>query len=428
MNYAEAVNFLLELRQFGSKLGLEKVSEVARRAGNPHQKLRFVHVAGTNGKGSICAMLESIYRAAGLRVGLFTSPHLVSFRERIQVNRELIEEDSVVRLAGSLPPLMESLAADSKLTFFEAVTIMALRYFVERECDLVVWETGLGGRLDATNIVHPLVSVITNVQFDHEKWLGTTLSQIAGEKAGIIKPGVPVVTGTSENEALDVIMQVARQNQAPLTVVSRRDLDLPPLPTLTIPLPGAHQRWNAAVALATTRVLEPQIPVALEAQVRGLQSVQWSGRLQEVCRGNQRILLDGAHNPAGAETLRAAARDIFPSAEVGLIIGVMQDKDQPAMLDLLAPLAQSIWLVPVSSERTSDPSDLALLAAKANTTASLSVCRSLREALDRSQACSNLIITGSLHLVGEAMEILGVGLPCPGERALNESMPLSHLH
>src|SRR6266704_1538085 len=220
MTYAEAIQFLYDLRLFGAKFGLENTIKLAALAGNPQDRLRFIHVAGTNGKGSTCAMLESIYRAAGLRVGLFTSPHLVSFGERIQIDRQVIAADEVARAMSELQPLLETSPRDAHPTFFEVVAVMALRYFAEQKCDLVVWETGLGGRLDATNIVTPLASVITNVQYDHQKWLGETLASIAAEKAGIIKPGIPVITATDEPEALQVIRETAGAQSSPLTVVS----------------------------------------------------------------------------------------------------------------------------------------------------------------------------------------------------------------
>src|ERR1700690_3325846 len=219
MTYAEAVQFLYGLRLFGAKFGLENTFKLAALAGNPQNCLRFIHVAGTNGKGSTCAMLESIYRAAGLRTGLFTSPHLVSFRERIQVNRQLISEAEVVRLVEALQPWLKQFPADHHPTFFEVVTVLALKFFAEQKCDLVIWETGLGGRLDSTNIVTPLASVITNIAFDHEQWLGDTLEKIAAEKAGIIKSGVPVVTATDAPEALAVIESTARKKSAPLIIV-----------------------------------------------------------------------------------------------------------------------------------------------------------------------------------------------------------------
>jgi dihydrofolate synthase/folylpolyglutamate synthase len=219
VTYPEAIKFLYSLSWFGARLGLETTLALAERAGNPQDQLRFIHVAGTNGKGSTCAMLESIYRAAGLRVGLFTSPHLVSFRERIQVNRQLISQPDVVRLVGELQRgLPESPTAP--VTLFEFVTVMALRYFAEQKCDLVIWETGLGGRLDATNIVTPLASVITNIGFDHQQWLGDTLPKIAAEKAGIIKPGIPVITAADQPEVLRVIEAAAQKNHAPLTIAA----------------------------------------------------------------------------------------------------------------------------------------------------------------------------------------------------------------
>src|SRR5215471_1713804 len=205
MTYAEAVQFLYHLRVFGAKFGLENTLKLAALAGNPQHKLRFIHVAGTNGKGSTCAMLESIYRAAGLRVGLFTSPHLVFFGERIQINRRNVSQMDVVRLIAQIRKLLRHFSQEEHPTFFEVVTVMALSYFAEQECDLVIWETGLGGRLDATNIVTPLASVITNIQYDHQQWLGETLSSIAREKAGIIKPRVPVITGADSLDALQVI-------------------------------------------------------------------------------------------------------------------------------------------------------------------------------------------------------------------------------
>src|SRR2546430_1796606 len=236
MTYPEAIQFLYDLRLFGLELGLEKHFKLAALAGHAHNKLRFIHVAGPNGRGSTCAMLESIYRAAGLRVGLFTSPHLVSFRERIQVNRQLIREADVVRLVAELreqcrtgfqpvstvksPGPEQGDRRDACPTFFEVVTVMALRYFAEQQCGLVIWETGLGGRLDATNIVTPLASVITNIGYDHQRWLGDTLDRIAAEKAGIIKPGVPIITGAEEPQTLVVIQETAIQQRSPLTLVT----------------------------------------------------------------------------------------------------------------------------------------------------------------------------------------------------------------
>ena len=421
MTYPEAIQFLYSLRLFGTKLGLQNTFRLAGLAGNPQQKLRFIHVAGTNGKGSTCAMLEGIYRAAGLRVGLFTSPHLVAFGERIQVNRSFVSEGDVVRLVEEMQGLLHHFLPDEHPTFFEVITVMALRYFAEQRCDLVIWETGIGGRLDATSIVTPLASVITNIQLDHEKWLGNTLAQIAFEKAGIIKPGVPALTATTAPDALQVIQQAAERNAAPLTILTLTDTTRPPLDALELPLPGEHQRWNAALVLATVRCLENVIPVSDDALETGLKTVWWPGRFQVLRRGARTIVLDGAHNPAGAEMFRAALQKHFPRQPAALVLGILNDKDWAAMSHTLAPLAEHILLSPVASERTTPPELLVPVCHAANPSARIDICASLEEALTLGHESRLLLITGSLYFIGQAMELLGIlpGTP-QNERALNE--------
>ncbi len=421
MTYTEAIQFLYGLRLLGAKFGLENTYKLAALAGNPQNQLRFIHVAGTNGKGSTCAMLESIYRAAGLRVGLFTSPHLVSFRERIQVNRRLIPETEVVRLVTKMRPLLKQFPVNHHPTFFEAVTVMALKFFAAQKCDLVIWETGLGGRLDATNIVTPLASVITNIAFDHQQWLGDTLAKIAAEKAGIIKPGVPVITAADEPEALKVIEEVARGENALLEIVTVNDANSRLAGTLALPLSGEHQKLNAALALATVGVLQNKIPVSEENIRAGLQSVTWPGRLQLITFPNdRRILLDGAHNVAGAKVLREALEKIFPATKRTLILGVLQDKDWPQICRTLAPLAARIFTVPVSSERTANPGQLAAACRTANVSAEIFACDSLHDALGKIANDDFTVITGSLYLVGEALELLGLFPVNTNERGLNE--------
>jgi dihydrofolate synthase/folylpolyglutamate synthase len=430
MSYPEAIQFLYDLQLFGMKLGLENTVRLAALAGNPQSGLRFVHVAGTNGKGSTCAMLEGVYRAAGLRVGLFTSPHLVSFAERIQVDREPVSGRDVARLVEGLRAILEGGAmAGASPTFFEAVTVMALQYFAERRCELVIWETGLGGRLDATNIVTPLASVITNIQFDHQQWLGDTLAQIASEKAGIIKPGIPVVTAAADPAALEVISQTARARRAPLTVVAAGS---PELRGFEVGLAGEHQRTNAAVALAVARVLREKIPVPDSAIRAGLKEVRWPGRLQTVRRpGGQIIRLDGAHNPAGARSLAEALPELMPPGGgpagrgPALILGIMRDKDYAAICRTLAPLASQILLSPVGSDRTADPVLLAGYCREANPRAEVSACASLEAALGRTADAQFVIVTGSIHFVGEAMELLAL-VPSSSERALNDYHPSPH--
>ncbi len=433
--YRRAVEFLNGLQVFGARFGLETARQLAASVGNPQHKLRFIHVAGTNGKGSTCAMLESIYRAARLRVGLFTSPHLVSFRERIQVNRELISQADVVRL-------VDELRGRGSATLFEFTTIMALRYFAEQSCDLVIWETGLGGRLDATNIVTPLTSVITNIGLDHQQWLGDTLEKIAAEKAGIIKPGVPVVTTEEKGGPLQVIQAVAHEQHSPLTLVTSDHVSRFTFHA-SLPLPGEHQQLNAALALATVEVLQSKIPVGKKSIREGLANVNWPGRMQLVIRpSGQKILLDGAHNPDGAEMLRSALRTGAPvsdparpagstkhagsetGAPAALILGILSDKNCRAMCDILAPLSTRILLVPVKSERTAAPAELAEFCRKANPTADVTSCASLSEALERVARESFVVIAGSLYLIGEAMELLHLSAaPEQDEKSLNEWKP-----
>jgi dihydrofolate synthase/folylpolyglutamate synthase len=453
MSYPAAIQFLYDLRLFGAEFGLENTLQLAALAGQPQNRLRFIHVAGTNGKGSTCAMLESIYRAAGLRVGLFTSPHLVSFRERIQVNRRWVGEDDVVRLVTELrqhcrtgvAPVSNLIFKNEKSadgdrrdacpTFFEFVTVMALKFFAEQNCDLVIWETGLGGRLDATNIVTPLASVITNIQFDHQPWLGDTLAKIAAEKAGIIKPGVPVVTATDEPEALKVIEEVARKQSSPLTKINFREGRRVAVPNQNqsgsparqpslvenLSLPGEHQKINAALALATVEVLQNRIPVAEEKIRAGLANVNWPGRLQLVTgKSGQKILLDGAHNPAGAKALREALENNFPATKRTLVLGVLQDKDWRHICETLAPLAARICTVPVASERSANPHELAEVCRKINPSAEIAACHSLGNALDQAAGDEFVVVTGSLYLVGEALEWLGLSPAGRNERSLNE--------
>src|SRR3954453_14574772 len=277
MLYEKAIEFLYGLRLFGAKLGLENTRKLAALAGNPHERLRFIHVAGTNGKGSTCAMLESIYRAQGLKVGLFTSPHLVSFRERIQIDRELIPEKEIVRLVNQMQERLKNFPREAHPTFFEVVTVMAFQWFAEQKCDLVVFETGLGGRLDSTNIVTPLVSVITNIDYDHQQWLGETIEKIAAEKAGIIKPGVPVITAARAGNGLEIIEQSADRCGSSLRIVTEKDALSPLLSLVKLPLAGSYQRENAATALATVQVLAKEIPVLEQAMITGLAQVRWPG-------------------------------------------------------------------------------------------------------------------------------------------------------
>jgi dihydrofolate synthase/folylpolyglutamate synthase len=290
---------------------------------------------------------------------------------------------------------------------------------------LVIWETGLGGRLDATNIVTPLASVITNIGIEHSEWLGDTVEKIAAEKAGIIKPCVPVVTAATTGHGLEVIEATARKRGCPFTVVDAAQAHQSPLDTIDLPLHGPHQRLNAALALATVRALSNHIPVADSALNTGLATVNWPGRMHRVqMASGQTILLDGAHNPDGAEALRVALQEEFPDSKPTMIFGVFRDKDSTSMCRSLAPLAGQILLTPVHSERTEDPAKLVAACREANPQAVIEVCDSLKDALQKVSAVPFVVIAGSLYLIGEAMELLHLaGSPTSDEKGLNEWHP-----
>lgn len=404
MTYTEAVHFLYQLRQFGMKLGLEKTRLLAQAAGNPQDRLRFIHVAGTNGKGSTCAMIESIYRLSGRRTGLFTSPHLVSFGERIQIQGRPIAHDRVIAAVEKLQEWITRIDQPEPPTFFECVVVMALDYFAEQGCDVVVWETGLGGRLDATNIVQPLLSVITTIDFDHQEWLGSTLGAIAREKAGIIKPRVPVITGVSDTEPLEVIRQEALRKGAELTVL-RSGEEGRVLGSMQLSLPGPHQRRNAALACLAVESLRAFLPVHPEVVAEGLRTARWPGRMHRIQRGEQRIWVDGAHNPSGVRALLEALRheSAGPSARA-LIFGSLVDKDSKEMLMLLAPAFSKIVLVPVDNPRGAAPSQLKAAATGGR---HLVEAPSLGAALEQLVGEAEVVVCGSLYLAGEALQRLG---------------------
>lgn len=419
MTYAEAIQYLYGLQWFGTKLGLESTRALADLCGAPDKQLRFIHVAGTNGKGSVCAMLESIYRHTGLRVGLYTSPHLVAFGERIQIDRQMISEADVVRLVTGMQAKLKQLPTDQHPTLFEFVTVLALQYFAEQKCDLVIWETGLGGRLDATNIVNPIASVITNIALDHTQWLGDTLAKITAEKAGIIKPGIPVITAADAPEALEVIQSVAADKHAPLRIVNATDIAAFPY---QLSLRGKHQQENAALALAVVQEMRPQLPVTDDALTQGFATVHWPGRLQLVTLASgQRILIDGAHNADGMTLLRESLQQDFAGEKPVLLMGALADKDWRAMCELIAPLVSEIHLIPVTSQRTIAPVELAAACQMANPCVLIHLHDSLAQALAASSDRPFRLITGSLYLVGEALEQLGAAaIPSSNERALNE--------
>ena len=394
MNYDEAVAWLYATQLHGIHLGLENIRRLVEALGikvaGPDAP-KFLHVAGTNGKGSVCAMLDACCRAAGLRTGLFTSPHLVTFRERLRINGEMIAEDEVAAGLTEIRALVEEW--DHAPTFFEIATALALAWFQRRGSEVVVLETGLGGRLDATNVVTPAVSVITRIDLDHQQWLGDSLPAIAIEKAGIIKPGVPVVTGPQTDEVRVVLVQLAMWRGAELNFV------VTPLQGMEIALAGAHQRWNAALAVHALELAD--LGVSGEAVVRGLRTVDWPGRFQEIAPG---IVLDGAHNPASARRLAETWREIYGDKRATLILGVLQDKDVRGICEALLPVAGRVIALPVRNPRSATPQEICRALGEIAPRQECIAVRDLPAALRIAESMGRrTLIAGSLYLVGEAL-------------------------
>lgn len=362
MDYASALAYLTSFSRFGMKLDLGRVRELMRRLGDPQEQLAIIHVAGTNGKGSTSAMMESVLRASGYHTGLYTSPHLERFTERIKTNGTEITNADVARHLAVIRPVIEEMLAEGheSPTEFEVITAMAFRHFLEAAVDVVVLEVGLGGRFDATNIIRkPMISVITHIHFDHTDRLGDTLEAIAAEKAGIIKEGRPVVTSAGEAQAVAAIARVAAEHRAPLQIIGqdvrwrevRSGMDGQVLDIsgpdwrydgLALPLIGRHQQVNAATAVAAIQEVGAQGLRVSEAGLRqGLAGVRWPGRL-EVVRRSPLVVLDGAHNPDGAAAAAAAVRGVLPHRRVVLLLGMLLDKPVEQVLDALLPVAGSV--------------------------------------------------------------------------------------
>ena len=421
MSYSASIGFLYGLQKHGIKLGLETIEAMLARLGRPHDRYRTLHIGGTNGKGSTAAMAAAVLQAAGYRVGLYTSPHLVDFRERIRVNGDPISEEGVSELTARL---QEAIGFSLQPTFFEFTTALAFQYFFDSGVDVAVVEVGMGGRFDATTAIAPLVSVITTVALDHQEYLGHTVGAIAFEKAGIIKHGVPVVVGRLSQEAAHVIGRIASEREAPLYRLPsdfhasgdiledfRYEGVQVSYTSLSCPLPGAHQLDNAACALAMLELAAAWGLPHSEASVRaGLSAVCWEGRL-EIVERHPLLLLDGAHNPAAAEAVAAYLahyRHDHPRSRLILVIGMMREKDREGFLRIVLPLADEVVVAQVQIPRAASVRELcASLGERADAAHvaplpadALSLARRLATAEDV------ICVTGSLMLVGEVKALL----------------------
>jgi dihydrofolate synthase/folylpolyglutamate synthase len=405
----QAIAYLKQLPHTEVKPGLERIQALLERVGNPHERLQAVHIGGTNGKGSVAVMIASVLQRAGYRVGLYTSPHLISYCERIQINGAPIAEDEFAHIADELMPIADAMA--DKPTQFEFMTAMAFLYFLRQKIDIAVIEVGLGGRFDATNVITPMVSVLTNVELDHTDLLGETLEQIAWEKAGIAKRGVPLVTGERKPNALEVIARECAAVGAPLIPARQRarrtdftweyqEFEVWGEGKVRMKLLGGYQRENLNVALEALEVLRQSLEIPHEALVRGLAQASWPGRF-EVVQREPYIILDGAHNPHAARALREDVRryrERYALHKSALLFGVLRDKAYQTMAEILFPDFDEIVLVKPDSPRALEPRALLSWAPAAK------ICDTISEGLDvaRASGAELICVTGSLYVIGAA--------------------------
>jgi len=414
------IQWLMATQSRGVHPGLKRMERLLEGLGNPEKKLRCLHVAGTNGKGSVCAFAESVLRVARHRTGLYTSPHLVEFSERIRIDGVNAASSDIDAGIRRLQDTISGWGEENEPTFFELVTALAFDLFARAGCDIVVLETGLGGRLDATNTAPKLACAITPIALDHTEWLGGTLGEIAREKAGIFRSGVPSVIAPQEPEVEAALAQVAREKVAPLTHVRE------PLPAnIPLGIAGSCQRWNAALALALIRAAG-FFPSA-EAVAKGLFEVFWPGRFQRLSADGAELILDGAHNLHAVRQLAAIWREEYGERRCRLVFGALTDKDPSALLNELIPLASEIVLVPVASPRSADPADLAARISKSPGSGKaewpvVHISDSLRGALVDNLTArptmgtaseTPILLAGSLFLVGEALALLSGGEAIP---------------
>ena len=425
MNYQEALAYLKKLTKFGMNFGLDRIIELLRLLGNPHNGLKIIHIGGTNGKGSTTAMLSCILQESGYSVGMFTSPHLHSYRERFRVGNQLISKAKISTILSEMQPLLKQMIDNGyeHPTEFEVSTAMALKYFNDENVDIVILEVGLGGALDSTNVIDkPLLSIITNVAMDHMDYLGNTLQEIAVVKAGLIKKGCTVITASVVPEVLAVIKKQSRTKNAPLYILGK-DFNYKTMQIgrsgsifsveglkgtylkVNIPLLGEHQGKNVAVAITAAEILCEQGYTAINRQAikNGLEKVVWPARL-EVFSDNPLILLDVAHNVDGILTLRNALEGIFPMKKVVLVIGMLADKEREKAINIIAPLAHKIFVTRPLSPRAGNWEEIKEMAEKKCDDVTLvpKIIDSVKLALNNLNNDEMLVITGSFYMVSEA--------------------------
>lgn len=421
MNYDQAIQYLYNLTSLGWKLGLNKIRSLLREINNPHEKYRTIHIAGTNGKGSTAAMVESILRSAGYKTGLFTSPHLVYIGERIKCNGKSISHDELVYYIERLQPLIKKY----KCTFFEAITAIAFAYFADQQVDIAVIEVGLGGRLDATNVITPLISIITNIEIDHTKQLGYNRKSIAFEKAGIIKQGTVCITNCHYDNVRELFEEICQQRQAEHICVDQilkvknvqlgekiTSLDMAVngtvFPQLRLSLIGEHQIHNAALAVTAANILNSRfLPIKVEDIYQGLLNVHWPGRLQ-IISDDPKILVDVGHNPNGIFIVKRSIRTLFNYDRLIVVFGVCKDKNYKPMIQKVASLSDLFIATKANNNRCLSPTTIARIAQKY--TDQVYKCTTSNEginyALHHAKRDDLVLCVGSHYVVGEIMTLL----------------------
>lgn len=418
MNYDQATQYLYNLTSLGWKLGLNKIRSLLAELKNPHEKYPAIHIAGTNGKGSTSAMVESILRSAGYKTGLYTSPHLAYIGERIKCNGKSITQEELVCYIERLQPLIKKY----KCTFFEAITAIGFAYFADQQVDIAIVEVGLGGRLDATNVIMPLMSIITNIEIDHTKQLGLNRKNIAFEKAGIIKPNTICITNSRTESVSAIFNQICQDRQVEHIRVDQllkvnnvqlgekitsldMAIDGSVFPQLKLSLIGEHQIQNAGLAVAAATVLNSKfLPIKIEDIYHGLVDVQWPGRLQTISY-NPKIVVDVGHNPDGISYVKKSIRTIFNYNRLIILFGVCKDKNYPAMIKTLASLADLFITAKADTSRALSPTTIANIALKYSD--NVHKCKTsiegLNYALNHAEKSDLILCIGSHYLVSEIM-------------------------
>lgn len=428
-SYATAMNYIKDLCKFGSNYGLTRTERILEIMGNPHKKIKTIHVAGTNGKGSTTAMVSNMLIEGGYKVGMYTSPYLEEFEERIQINNENIPKDKLVSIVKEVASAVAKVIEEGyeHPTEFEVITCVMFKYFSDEKIDYGVIEVGLGGRLDSTNVIKPIVSVITSISYDHMGILGDNLSDIAKEKAGIIKRGVPVVSYPQKEEAEKVIMNKALELNCDINLVNEIDGKFAKIieeegikqvifamyrgqfKTIKLGLLGSHQVLNCALALRVIEILEREenIEIDFESKLKALSEVRWKGRL-EIMNRNPLVIIDGAHNIDGIKKLKESVQEYFTYDNIILILGILADKEVDKMIKEIAPMAKKIIAVTPHSDRGALSKDLKLAIEKVNS--NVEAIEDYKTAYSRAIQYAGkkdlVIISGSLYMIGDMRRII----------------------